>query len=205
MLLLNVKSVKIGWRTANAILSAFNDSIKEVLCFITQQEDWHWDRSDKNVAIYHRKWSDIIDLISDKEFNRSELAKEFIGYVTKGFNMRTQREILIQDVSAERGGINRFEEYRIYRNKTKPVAPQYFALIMQKSQSTLMVRAYRICQKYWGCCGLNLKNFPLIWMNLELTPMTPIAKPFWKNGVRVSKIPISPKKVRIIYWMSRLN
>ena len=41
------------------------------------------DRSDKNVAIYHRKWSDIIDLISDKEFNRSELAKEFIGYVTK--------------------------------------------------------------------------------------------------------------------------
>ena len=108
-------------------LSAFNDSIKEVLCFITQQEDWHWDRSDKNVAIYHRKWSDIIDLISDKEFNRSELAKEFIGYVTKGFNMRTQREILIQDVSAERGGINRFEEYRIYRNKTKPVAPQYFA------------------------------------------------------------------------------
>ena len=90
------------------------------------------DRSDKNVAIYHRKWSDIIDLISDKEFNRSELAKEFIGYVTKGFNMRTQREILIQDVSAERGGINRFEEYRIYRNKTKPVAPSILCPLLCK-------------------------------------------------------------------------
>ena len=109
-------------------LSAFNDSIKEVLCFITQQEDWHWERSDKNVAIYHRKWSDIIDLISDKEFNRSELAKEFIAYVTKGFNMRTQREILIQDVSAGSGGINRFEKYRIYRRgKVRSLSPLYFA------------------------------------------------------------------------------
>ena len=115
-------------RQRTQYLSAFNDSTakEKVMCFITQQEDWHWERRDENVAIY-RKWSDIIDLISDKEFNRSELAKEFIAYVTKGFNMRTQREILIQDVSAERGGINRFEEYRIYRQDAPSLNPQYFA------------------------------------------------------------------------------
>ena len=116
-------------RQRTQYLSAFNDSTakEKVMCFITQQEDWHWERRDENVAIY-RKWSDIIDLISDKEFNRSELAKEFIAYVTKGFNMRTQREILIQDVSAGSGGINRFEKYRIYRRgKVRSLSPLYFA------------------------------------------------------------------------------
>ena len=135
-------------RQRTQYLSAFDNSSKEkkALCFITQREDCHLDKKDKNIAIYYREWSDILDLISDKEFDRSELVKEFdrselvkefdrselvkefVGYVTKGFNMRTRKEILIQDVSAGSGGINRFEKYRIYRRgKVRSLSPLYFA------------------------------------------------------------------------------
>lgn len=147
-------------RQRTQYLSAFNDSTakEKVMCFITQQEDWHWERRDENVAIY-RKWSDIIDLISDKEFNRSELAKEFIGYVAKGLNMRTQREILIQDVSAEGGGIGRFEKYRIYRNSTKPIAPQYFAPYYTKGSKHPNGAGISYLSKVLGVLPIKPKEF----------------------------------------------
>ena len=110
-------------------LSAFDNSSKEkkVLCFVSQQRDWHLESKDQNIAIYYREWSDILDLISDKEFERNVLAQEFVRYITKEFNMKTQREILIQDTAGDKGGIERFEKYRIYRQKTRSLSPQYFA------------------------------------------------------------------------------
>ena len=68
-----------------------------------------------------------------------------------------------------------------------------------------MVRAYRICQKYWGVLWIKSEEFSSYMDELRTYANDANSEAILEKWCKVSKIPISPKKVRIIYWMSRLN
>jgi hypothetical protein len=106
-------------------LSSFENEPQKVLCFITQERDCNLEVN-PDIGIYYRGWLDIIDLVESRDFERSEIIREFINYATKGFKMRDQKEVLVQDVSNP-DEITRFKENNIYRRDVTFGSPLYFA------------------------------------------------------------------------------
>lgn len=106
-------------------LRSFDDEPKKVLCFITQEHDCNREVTSE-VDIYYRGWIDIIDFIDSKDFERSEVVKEFVGYATRGFKMRNQKEVLIQDISNP-VEIDRYINCSVYRRGVTFGSPLYFA------------------------------------------------------------------------------
>lgn len=106
-------------------LPSFEDEPQKVLCFITQERDCNLEVK-PNIEIYYRGWLDIIGLVESRDFERSEIIREFINYATKGFKMRDQKEVLVQDVSNQ-DEIKRYKENNIYRRDETFGSPLYFA------------------------------------------------------------------------------
>ncbi len=106
-------------------LESFDNEPQKVLCFITQEHDCNREVSN-DIDIFYRGWLDIIDFVGSKDFERSEIIKEFVGYATRGFKMRDQKEVLIQDLS-DPDEIDRYINCRVYRRDVTFGSPLYFA------------------------------------------------------------------------------
>lgn len=106
-------------------LPCFENEPKRVLCFITQERDCNREVS-SGIDIHYKGWLDIIGLVEPKDFNRSEIVSEFASYATRGFKMRDQKEVLIQDLSKP-DEIKRYKENFIYRRDITFGSPLYFA------------------------------------------------------------------------------
>lgn len=108
-------------------LDSFMDEPQKVLCFVTQEHDCTREKN-SNVDVYYRGWLDIIDLIDSEEFkvNESGILNEFVSYATKGFKMRDQKEVLIQDLG-DPIEINRYRKFKVYRRDVTFGTPLYFA------------------------------------------------------------------------------
>ncbi len=106
-------------------LHGFKDEPKKILCFITQERDCNREIS-AGIDIHYKGWLDIISLISQNEFTRSDIIKEFSSYATKGFKMRDQKEVLIQDLSKS-DEIRRYKDNFIYCRDATFGSPLYFA------------------------------------------------------------------------------
>jgi len=106
-------------------LPSFEDEPKKVLCFITQESDFNRELN-AGIDVFYRGWVDIINLLDSNNFRQIEIVQEFISYVTKGFKMRDQKEVLIQDLS-ESTEIKRYCDYCIYRRDITFGSPLYFS------------------------------------------------------------------------------
>lgn len=106
-------------------LPTFENEPCKVLCFITQEHDCNREVVEF-VNVYYRGWLDILDLVDSKDFSRSDVIKEFVSYVTRGFKMRDQKEVLVQDLS-EPNEIDRYINFRVYRRDVTFGSPLYFA------------------------------------------------------------------------------
>ena len=105
--------------------SCFADEAQKVLCFITQERDCNREVA-AGISIHYKGWLDVIGLINAADISRSEVVREFAGYVTRGFKMRDQKEILVQDLSRPRE-IKRYTENNVYRRDVTFGSPLYFA------------------------------------------------------------------------------
>jgi hypothetical protein len=65
-------------------------------------------------------------MINDKIFINNNLLKEFNNYLMRGYRMRDQKEILIQDLGDERE-IRRYNKFNVYRRDITYGTPLYFA------------------------------------------------------------------------------
>ncbi len=108
-------------------LRSFISEPKKVLCFITQEHDCNREINSK-IDIFYKGWLDIIDLIDSKDLkdDAKGILKEFVSYATRGFKMRDQKEILIQDLS-DPLEIKRYKKHNVYRRDATFGSPLYFA------------------------------------------------------------------------------
>jgi hypothetical protein len=105
-------------------LKSFINEPQKILCFITQEHDCTRGLTN-DISIYYRSWLDIIDLV-DEKYAKKEVVLEFISYAIKGFKMREQKEVLVQDLG-DPIEINRYKECRVYRRDVTFGSPLYFA------------------------------------------------------------------------------
>lgn len=106
-------------------LKSFSDDPQKVLCFITQQNDFE-KQVDEKIEIHNLGWMEITDLFDNKQFQDNHLIKDFLSFAMKGFKMREQKEILVQDLSKPKE-IERFLKFQVYRRDVIFGSPLYFS------------------------------------------------------------------------------
>ncbi len=102
-----------------------NNNEEKALCFITGINDYNKEIIE-HVQIHNLSWLEISDMLDNKEFAESQITQDFLGFVRKGYKMREQKEILIQDLG-EQAEINRYKNYQVYRRGVVFGSPLYFA------------------------------------------------------------------------------
>jgi hypothetical protein len=107
-------------------LNSFDPNIPEkFLCFITQERD-HNKQKAEGIIIHYVGWEDINLIFDTKYWLTKPLMKEYLSFSIKNYNMKYQKEILIQDLS-EPNEIKRFKEFNVYRRPETLGSPLYFA------------------------------------------------------------------------------
>ena len=106
-------------------LKSFSDDPQKNLCFITQQNNFK-KQVDETIEILNLGWMDIANLFDNKHFQNNLLIKDFLSFAMKGFKMKEQKEILIQDLGNSQE-IKRFREFQVYRRDVIFGSPLYFS------------------------------------------------------------------------------
>lgn len=71
-------------------------------------------------------------MLEDRQLSGLTLVQDFARFATKGFKMRLQKEVLIQDLAKE-GEVRRYLEHRVYRREPTYGTPLYFAPYLTRS------------------------------------------------------------------------
>lgn len=108
-------------------LSSFdkNSSDKKVLCFITGINDFNKELV-QDIDIYNMSWLEIGDMLECKKFVNIPLVQDFLSFIKKGYKMREQKEILVQDLG-DLEEIDKYKKHQVYRRDVVFGSPLYFA------------------------------------------------------------------------------
>ncbi len=106
-------------------LKSFANVPDKYLCILTQTNDYKKQLYD-DVSVKNMGWIDIDNLLDDKEFESDELVKDFQSYLRRGYKLRDQKEILVQDLS-DSTEMKKYKEYNVYRRQTIFGSPLYFS------------------------------------------------------------------------------
>ncbi|PIE97673.1 MAG: hypothetical protein CR988_06880 [Treponema sp.] len=113
-------------RQRQQYLSSFADVPEKVLCILTQTNDYEIQISNE-INIKNIGWIDIDNLIDDKTFELDGcLLQDFQNYLRRGYNLRGQKEILIQDLGDSKE-VKKYKDHNIYRRDKLYGSPLYFA------------------------------------------------------------------------------
>jgi len=107
-----VKSNKVRQQRTQ-YLRSFDNERKKVLCFITGVNDFNKEIHDE-IEIHNLGWLEILGLFDQPKFKNIKLIRDFLDFMRKGFNMREQKEILVQDIGNKKE-IKRFRDFQVYR------------------------------------------------------------------------------------------
>ena len=137
-------------------LKSFDKVPQKILCFITQERDFNKQIA-KDVQIRNIGWLDVINLFDNKSFLTRPLIKEFLSFAIKGFKMREQKEILIQDLSNPLE-IKRYLEFHIYRRDITFGSPLYFSPYFTRKANQPEDEGISFLSKILGILTLNPKD-----------------------------------------------
>lgn len=105
--------------------NSFDDEPLKILCFITQEHDYQ-KQINKDIIIHNIGWLDILNIFDTKEFESNGVIQEFNNFITRGFKMKDQKEILVQDLG-DKIEIKKFREFQVYRRNVIFGSPLYFS------------------------------------------------------------------------------
>ncbi len=98
---------------------------QRIICFITQERDCNREIQE-GIEIQYLSWHDVLSLVTTSDLENSDEVVEFVNFITKGFKMRDQKEILIQDLSVPEE-IVRYKKFYVYKRDITFGSPLYFA------------------------------------------------------------------------------
>ena len=120
-----VRKNKVIQQRTQYLMSFVPNIPEKFLCFITQERD-HNKQKAEGITIHYLGWEDINLMFDSKYWLTKPLMKEYLSFSIKNYNMKYQKEILIQDLS-EPNEIKRFKDYNVYRRPETLGSPLYFA------------------------------------------------------------------------------
>lgn len=160
-----------------------NSNEKKALCFITGINDFNKEIID-NVKIHNLSWIEIGNLLNCQEFQGIELVQKFLSFVKKGYNMREQKEILVQDLG-RKTEIKRYKDNQIYRRDVVFGSPLYFAPYFTRKSKQNEGEGIAYLSKILGILSLNPQDIDNYDDELIKFSGDKKLRKRWKKGVKI--------------------
>ena len=164
-------------------LTSFENVPKKILCFITQNHDSKKEIH-KDVQIHNLGWIDIINLLDNKTFFDNSTVRDFLSYFMKGFKMREQKEILVQDLG-DSNEIKRFRDFQVYRRDVIWGSPLYFAPYFTRNAKQPEGEGISYLSKILGILTLSPNDISSFVDDLNKFSENPKLTEKWINGVKM--------------------
>ena len=163
---------------------SFSNDPKKILCFLTQINDFK-KQVDEDVEIQNLGWMDIVGLFNNRHFQDNLVVRDFISFAVKGFKMRDQKEILIQDLG-NKTEIDRFLKYHVYRRDVIFGSPLYFSPYFTRKANQPEGEGISYLSKILGILTLSPKNIDNFDQDLhKFTDNRKLVKK-WIDGVNLT-------------------
>jgi len=164
-------------------LKSFSNDPKKILCFITQQNDFK-KQITETIAILNLGWMDIANLFDNKQFQHNSLIKNFLSFAMKGFKMREQKEILIQDLGNAKE-IKRFRNFQVYRRDVIFGSPLYFSPYFTRNSRQPEGEGISYLSKILGILTLSPKEIENFTDDLNNFTNKPELVKKWIAGIKI--------------------
>lgn len=121
-----IRANKVG-QQSNQYLSAIDKTCrKKVMCFITEELQGEPDRSSNDIDIKYLTWKEIFNAIAKVSNPDRGYPNELLRFYERKIKMKTEKEILVQDLGNETE-LMRYRKYNVYRRDKTFGSPLYFA------------------------------------------------------------------------------
>ncbi len=172
-------------RQRTQYLRSFQDDPKKVLCFITQKSDFR-KQVFEGVDNQDLGWMDVVGLYDHRKFQRMQLVRDFVSFAVKGFRMRDQREILVQDLGIP-VEVRRFVEYHVYRRGAVFGSPLYFAPYFTRKAHRQEGEGISCLSKVLGILTLAPEDIDTFQDDLNRFTNSAEVVKRWIDGVKLGK------------------
>lgn len=106
-------------------LRCFENVPRRAMCFLTQMPDTS-KQTHEGIVTRYLSWLEILDVFEDARLQAEPIVKQFMSYAIRTYKMRTQREVLVQDLS-DRTELRRWKDCHVYKRGVTFGTPLYFA------------------------------------------------------------------------------
>ena len=134
-------------------INSFENEKEKILCYITGINDFNKEFHD-GIKIYNLSWIEIGDLLDSREFLNNSLVQEFTSFIKKGYKMREQKEILVQDLG-DKNEIERYKGNQVYRRDVVFGSPLYFSPYFTRKANQQEGEGILYLSKVLGILSLN--------------------------------------------------
>jgi hypothetical protein len=166
-------------------LNSFDNVPQKVLCFITREHDFK-KQLHNDIQIHNLGWIDIINLFDNKLFLKNKAVQDFSKFAMKGFKMKEQKEILVQDLG-DPNEIKRFREFQVYRRDVISGSPLYFSPYFTRSANQPEGGGLSYLSKILGILTVSPKDILNFKDDLSKFAGNPNLVEKWIAGVKLDK------------------
>lgn len=128
----------------NRVLGQYNQYIPvlesslepvKVMCFISQINE-HRHTNTPGIVVKNINWLSVDSMLEDEKVLQDQLVRNFQKYLRRFFKMKTQKEILIQDLGVE-SEILKYRNNNMYRRDVIFGSPLYFCPYFSRASNQL--------------------------------------------------------------------
>ena len=173
---------KIG-RQRTQYLTAFEDVANKVMCFITQERDTNKEKRN-GIVIRSVSWMDILDVFENARLASNTIVRQFMMYAMRTYKMKSQGEILVQDLS-DPIELCRYQKYSLYRRDVTFGSPLYFAPHFTRKAPREIGVGIKYLSRVLGVLTLNPSDISDYRNDLESFSEKPDQANKWEKGVEM--------------------
>jgi hypothetical protein len=137
-------------------LKSFQKVPQRVMSFITQVRDTNKEKHN-GITVHHLSWLDILDLFEGARLQRYPLVRQFLSYAIRTHRMKTQKEILVQDLSVSTE-LSLWRDYGVYRRDVTFGTPLYFAPYLTRGVDASIGRGMKYLSPVLGVLTLKPRD-----------------------------------------------
>jgi hypothetical protein len=140
-------------RQRTQYLKSFKNVPNRVMCFITQERDTNKQKH-KGIITRHISWMDILDAFESARLITNQTVRQFMMYAMRRYKMKTQKEILVQDLSKPLE-LDRYLKHSIYKRDVTFGSPIYFAPYFTRNVDKTIGRGIKYLSRVLGVLTLK--------------------------------------------------
>lgn len=163
-------------------LQCFEDVPNRVMCFITQERDTNKQKYN-GIITRHVSWMDILDVLEGARLATNPIIRQFMMYAIRTYKMKTQKEILVQDLSRPLE-LKRYLQYSIYKRDVTFGSPLYFAPYFTRKVNETIGRGIKYLSRVLGVLTLKPCDIEEYRNDLESFYEKPGQVKKWIQGVK---------------------